>query len=50
MFRNYIKIAIRNITKHSAYSVINIAGLSVGLTAFSYRFVDSTRIELLPVS
>ena len=34
MIGNYIKIAIRNMTKHSAYSVINIAGLSVGLTAF----------------
>ena len=34
MIRNYVKIAIRNMTKHSAYSVINIAGLSVGLTAF----------------
>ncbi|HEY4613405.1 MAG TPA: ABC transporter permease [Bacteroidota bacterium] len=31
MFSNYIKIAIRNLLKHKAYSVINIAGLAVGL-------------------
>src|SRR5688572_693511 len=34
MIRNYIKIAFRNMTKNSVYSFINIAGLSVGLTAF----------------
>ena len=31
MFRNYFKTAWRNLTKHQAYSIINIAGLSVGL-------------------
>lgn len=34
MIRNYIKTAFRNITKNTVYSFINIAGLSVGLTAF----------------
>jgi len=31
MFRNYFKIALRNIAQHKAYSAINILGLSVGL-------------------
>ncbi|MUP46500.1 ABC transporter permease [Gramella sp. BOM4] len=33
MFRNYIKIAFRNIRKNKLYSFINIGGLSLGLTA-----------------
>jgi putative ABC transport system permease protein len=32
MFKNYLKIAVRNIKRHKGYSFINIAGLSVGLT------------------
>jgi len=31
MFRNYFKIAIRNIQKHKIYSFINISGLAVGM-------------------
>ena len=31
MFKNYLKIALRNLLKHKAYSFINIAGLAVGL-------------------
>jgi len=31
MFRNYLVIALRNITRHKLYSFINIAGLAVGL-------------------
>ena len=31
MFRNYLKIALRNLLRHKQYSVINIAGLAVGL-------------------
>jgi len=31
MFRNYLKIAIRNIRKHKGYAFINIAGLSIGM-------------------
>jgi len=31
MFFNYLKLTIRNIRKHKAYSFINIAGLSIGI-------------------
>lgn len=31
MFRNYFKIAMRNITRHKLFSFINIVGLAVGL-------------------
>jgi putative ABC transport system permease protein len=31
MFRNYLTIALRSIVRHKLYSVINIAGLAVGL-------------------
>ncbi|MGB5553547.1 MAG: FtsX-like permease family protein [Flavobacteriaceae bacterium] len=33
MFRNYLKIAFRNIWKNKAFSMINILGLSIGLSA-----------------
>lgn len=32
MFKNYLKIALRNLTKQKIYSSINILGLAVGLT------------------
>jgi len=31
MFRNYLKIALRNIGRHKMYSIINILGLAVGI-------------------
>ncbi len=31
MFRNYIKIALRNLKKQSLYSFINISGLAIGI-------------------
>ncbi|GAB3995540.1 ABC transporter permease [Spirosoma daeguense] len=31
MLRNYLKIAIRNLTRQKAYSIINIGGLAVGM-------------------
>jgi putative ABC transport system permease protein len=33
MFKNYFKIALRNLWKHRGFSAINIIGLSVGLAA-----------------
>ena len=32
MFRNYFKIAIRNLIKQKFYSIINISGLAIGLS------------------
>ncbi|MEO6288102.1 MAG: ABC transporter permease [Dyadobacter sp.] len=32
MFKNYLKIAVRNLTRNKVFSLINIAGLSLGLT------------------
>src|ERR1700744_590925 len=31
MFKNYLKIAWRNLLKHKVFSVINIGGLSIGI-------------------
>ena len=31
MLRNYLKIALRNLFKHKAFSAINILGLAIGL-------------------
>ena len=33
MFKNYIKIAFRNLMKNKVYSLINISGLAIGMTA-----------------
>ena len=34
MFKNYLKIAIRNLWRQKGFSFINIGGLAIGLTAF----------------
>jgi putative ABC transport system permease protein len=39
MFRNYFKIAWRNIIRHKTYSIINVAGLAVGFAAFLLIFL-----------
>src|SRR4051812_3335334 len=33
MFQNYLKIALRNIIRHKAYSIINISGLAIGMAS-----------------
>src|SRR3954471_9169187 len=33
MLKNYFKIALRNLKRHAGFTFINIAGLSLGLTA-----------------
>ena len=32
MFKNYLKIALRNLKKHAGYTIINILGLAIGMT------------------
>ncbi|MFC2157617.1 ABC transporter permease [Acidobacteriota bacterium] len=39
MLRNYIKIALRHLKKHKAYSFINLAGLTIGMTCFILIFL-----------
>ena len=35
MLKNYVKIAFRNLRRHKAYTVINMAGLAIGLACFT---------------
>jgi putative ABC transport system permease protein len=39
MFRNYLKTALRNLSRHKSHSFINIAGLTVGFAAFLLIFL-----------
>ncbi|MCD4818710.1 MAG: ABC transporter permease [Candidatus Cloacimonetes bacterium] len=39
MFKNYLKIAIRNIIRYKGFSFINILGLTIGLAVFSLIMV-----------
>jgi putative ABC transport system permease protein len=39
MLKNYFKIALRNILKHKAFSLINITGLAIGIAASSMMFL-----------
>jgi len=39
MFRNYVKTALRNILRYKGYSLINIAGLTVGMACFILIFL-----------
>ena len=39
MFKNYIKSAIRNMKRQKGYSLINLAGLAIGITCFILIFL-----------
>jgi len=39
MFKSYIKMAYRNIRRYKGYSIINIAGLTVGMACFILIFL-----------
>ncbi len=39
MFKNYLKISFRNIKRQKIYSVINLSGLSIGITCFLLIFL-----------
>src|SRR5689334_21147449 len=34
MFKNYLKVAVRNLWKNKSFSIINIVGLATGLSVF----------------
>lgn len=36
MFRNYLKIAVRNLLKNPVFSIINVSGLSLGIAVFVF--------------
>ncbi|HTH57833.1 MAG TPA: ABC transporter permease [Cyclobacteriaceae bacterium] len=42
MFKNYFKVALRNLTKHKFFSFINIFGLTVGITSCLLIFIYVT--------
>ena len=35
MIKNYFKVALRNLLRYKGYSILNIAGLSIGLACFT---------------
>src|ERR1700748_708371 len=41
MLKNYFKIAFRSLWRHKAFSILNITGLAVGMSAFFliYQYV-----------
>jgi len=39
MFKNYLKIALRNINKHKGYSFLNVLGLAIGIACFIFIFL-----------
>ena len=38
MWKNYLKIAVRNLLRHKLYSLINVSGLAIGMTCFFLIF------------
>ncbi|HXO75375.1 MAG TPA: ABC transporter permease, partial [Puia sp.] len=45
MIKNYLRIAFRNLWRHKGFSLLNIIGLTVGMTAFFLIFLY-VRFEL----
>ncbi len=45
MYRNYIKVAIRNLLKQKSFTFINVIGLAIGMTCFVLIFLH-VRFEL----
>ena len=43
MFKNYLKISVRNLLRNKVYSLINILGLAVGLTCFILLYLYTSR-------
>ncbi|MDA0873516.1 MAG: ABC transporter permease [Bacteroidetes bacterium] len=39
MFRNYMRVALRNVLKHKVHSFINVTGLAIGLASFVLIFL-----------
>lgn len=39
MFKNYLKIAWRHMTRHRGYAIINVLGLTLGITCFLFIFL-----------
>ena len=39
MFKNYLQVAVRNLTKHKVHSGINVIGLAIGLASFVLIFL-----------
>lgn len=39
MIKNYLRVAFRNLWRHKAFSLLNIVGLTVGMTAFFLIFL-----------
>ncbi|MDH4271409.1 MAG: hypothetical protein OEW18_05470, partial [Candidatus Aminicenantes bacterium] len=39
MIRNYAVVAVRNIRKHKVYSLINVAGLAIGIAVSLFIFL-----------
>ncbi len=46
MFKNYLKIAVRNIRKQKGYAFLNIAGLAIGIRKVFGASVSSIVIRL----
>ncbi|MFC1492329.1 ABC transporter permease [candidate division KSB1 bacterium] len=42
MFKNYLKISIRNLLRHKGFSFITISGLTIGYAVFILSFLFST--------